>query len=87
METWPEAMSGSIMGTRKGLTREGPFLSMTPTWSDRVMMPPIPLAIMTETLSRLPLVIAAPEASRASREAAAASWTKRSMRLACLRST
>ena len=30
------------MGTRKGLTRVGPLLSMTPTCSDRVMIPPDP---------------------------------------------
>ena len=87
IEICPEAMSGSIIGTRNGLTLEAPRASMTPICSERVMIPPIPLATMTAVRSALPSSISSPACSAASRDAATPSCTNLSIRRASLRPT
>ena len=83
METCPDAISGSIIGTKNGLILEGPRVSRTPIWLDRVVIPPIPLAIITETRLQFAELICIPLCSIASMAEAAASWTNLSIRLAC----
>ena len=78
-------MSGSIIGTRKGLTRLGPLASITPICSDSVMIPPMPLATITETRSPTPLRSVNCACSTASPAAATASCEKRSIRLESFR--
>ena len=46
-------MSGNIIGTRNGLILDAPLSLITLICSDNVMMPPIPLVIITETLFSL----------------------------------
>ena len=87
IDTCPDAMSGSIIGTRNGLIRDAPRSFNTPICCSSVMMPPIPLETITDTRSRLPASTLRPDCATASSAAAAANWTKRSMRFACFRST
>ena len=72
-------MSGSIIGTKNGLTLLGPRLSITWICSERVIMPPIPLAIFTEILLQLEELISRFELDTASRLATHASCTNRSI--------
>ena len=87
IEIWPEAMSGSIIGTRNGLTLDAPLASMTPICSDSVMIPPIPLATITAVRSALVASISRPACSTASSEAATPNCTNLSIRRASLRPT
>src|ERR1039458_3956006 len=51
IETLAAPALAIIIGTRKGETRPGPFLSQTRTCSTRVWNPPTPLAELTRTRS------------------------------------
>ena len=86
METCPEAMSVIIMGTRKGLIRDGPLSRSTLNCSASVISPPMPLPITVPTSPALSSVISRPDWAAASRAAMTANWTNRSIRRAALRS-
>ena len=86
METWPAARLVIMAGMRKGLIRPGPRLRRRSNCSERVAIPPIPLAMKTPTSSRLVVSITRPELRNASVAAATANCTKRSVRRASLRS-
>ena len=86
MLTAPEAMLTMIIVAKKGLTRPGPRSSSTRCCSSQVAAPPIPDPMITPTRSAFRGVIAKPESSSASRDAASASWTNRSLRRTSLRS-
>ena len=75
-----------IAGMRKGLMRLGPRERSTSICSERVAIPPMPLAIETPISSRFAAVICNAALRTASLVAATASCTKRSVRRASLRS-
>jgi len=50
METLAEALSGTIIGTRKGLMLRTPFSMNLCTLSMRLSIPPIPVPTMTPML-------------------------------------
>ena len=75
----------SIIGTRNGLIRRGPFSIKTLNCSERVMMPPTPLAMSDDVRSPSGSSPSRPACAMASRVAAIASWEKRSARRASLR--
>ena len=85
IETCPEAMSPSIIGTRNGLTRFGPLLSMISCCSVIVMIPPTPLPIRTPTRAASSAAISMPASSSASTVASQANWANRSSLLDSLR--
>ena len=53
IDTCPEAISGSIIGTKNGLILEGPLSRITLICSEIVIIPPMPLVIIAETLCSL----------------------------------
>src|SRR5918912_2530494 len=84
IDGWDEAILGDISGTKKGVTRSGPFsLNVRSSRATRFMPPP-PVFITTPTAALLAGVIASPASSRAMRLTATANWAKRSMRRASL---
>src|SRR6266566_2531345 len=83
----PAPMSAIIIGTVKGLMREGPRSLRMVSASSICSRPPMALPTMTPTWSRFASVIWSPEPSRASRVANIANWTNRDMRRASLRSS
>src|SRR5579864_188864 len=86
MLTMPDAMLMMIIGTKNALTRPGPRSSNTWCCSSQVLAPPIPEPMITPTRSAFCGVIAKPASSNASRVAAIANWTNRSLRRTSLRS-
>ena len=79
-------MSEIIIGMKNGLTRSGPRSLSTRCWASNVSMPPIPEPRTTPIRSRSSESTSIPELWSASRLATTANWTKRSIRLASLRS-
>ena len=88
METSPAAMSGMNMGTKNGLTRPGPRSIMVRAWSSNVLIPPIPLPMITPTRfgSAGARSSPSPACCTACTETAMANWANRSARRASFRS-
>src|SRR5579875_251864 len=86
MLTAPDAMLMIIIGAKNGLTRSGPRSRRIWCCSSHVCAPPMPEPMTTPTRSRFAAEIAKPASSSASRVAAIARWTKRSLRRTSLRS-
>ena len=80
--TWPAEAFGIICGTRKGLTRSGPFSVMTWSWCTKLVNPPTP--VEKTTAVRAGSTEGSPASSHASLAAATAKCTTRSVRLASL---
>ena len=86
MLIWQAAIDGDIIGTVNGLTRSGPFVISVTSPCVTSSRPPPPVLTTTATSSRLCSPIASPASSIAWRAAATASWLKRLIRRACLKS-
>ena len=74
------------MGTKNGVTRFAPFLSITRTWSCKVVIPPIPLPTITP--KRVGSIVASvkPLISHASKAATKPYWENKSILFCSLRS-
>ena len=74
MLTCPLAMLGSIIGTKNGLSRSGPRLSMTSNPTFVVVTPPIPVPIITPARSPAGPSNSSPACCAACRAATTAKW-------------
>jgi hypothetical protein len=84
IETFPEAMLPSIIGTKNGETRFGPLPSIVSVPDSKVSMPPIPVPMRTPTRVGS-AAMSTPDCATASRAATMASCEKRSIRRLSLR--
>src|SRR4029450_1911367 len=65
MAIWPEAVSGSMLAMKKGLTVRAPFVSQASLLSMMSCGPPPPEPKMTPISSRFSSVISSPESASA----------------------
>ena len=85
IETWPVAMSGISIGTKKGLTLLGPLFFSIVCATSNVSIPPIPEPIHTPIRLALSSLIVKLASSTACLAATTAYCVKRSMRRASFR--
>jgi hypothetical protein len=74
IETVPDAMLASIIGTKNGVSRFGPRPSTISVPCSKVSMPPMPVPISTPTRVAFSAVTAKSAAASASNVAATANW-------------
>ena len=79
MDTCPAAILAIIIGTAKGLTLEGPLVSMRCTVSSMVPIPPMPVPMMVPTRSGFSALMSSLASSTAILAAATANCTFRSI--------
>jgi hypothetical protein len=83
---WPDAVSGSMLAMKNGLTNREPFFSQTSMLSSSSCGPPPPHPKITPMSSRLSGPISIPESASACFAAATPMTTLRSVRRAALKS-
>ena len=86
MLIWQAAIEGESIGTMNGLTRLPPCSRKIRSPVATSPMPPPPVLITTAMSSRFSSVTCSPDSAMAWAAAATASWLKRDMRRACLKS-
>ncbi len=86
MAIWPDAVSGSMLAMKKGLTVRAPLVSQASLASMSRYGPPPPEPKMTPMSSRFSSVISRPESASACLAAATPMTTLRSVRRMALKS-